>query len=221
MKKALITVMLAAVLICTVLPIFSASAAIGPQYVYTQNGKSLNIRAWPSTNADIIGHIPYGARVTNLEYHDGSWLYVTYNGVSGYCMTRYFQSQQPAPRPTSKPTSKPTRTPATGLFNGFSKADYYVTVRPTVPSGFVNMRWAPSTNYDVQTIYYQGYQLRVISQNSVWAQVFDEKNAICGFIMREFLTPTGYGSASQAVGTSNDAAGKSAAAPSESGGGNG
>ena len=49
---------------------------------------SLNIRNGPSTVDRVIGSIPYGTVVDVLAEAD-SWLYVRYNGVSGYASSQY------------------------------------------------------------------------------------------------------------------------------------
>lgn len=190
MKKRLIPILLLALIltVTSVLPVMSASALVGPQYVYTSNGKTLNMRQSPSKNAPIIGHIPYGAMVDSYEYYNSSWGYVTYKGLSGYCMSRYFVSSPPGPKPQPQPTTKPTPA-STGInYKKFVRTDYYAIVRPSTPSGYVNLRWAPSKSVSIENTYYAGYQLHVIAQDGTWAQVLDEQNNISGFMMLQFLS---------------------------------
>ena len=193
MKKRILIGLMLAVMLASMLPIMGASALIGPQYVSTSNGKGLNMRSGPSKDYSVVTSIPYGAMMDYTEYYDEAWSYVTYKGNSGYVMSRYLSSTQP----TSKPSPTPTPAPASGIsYKSFVKADYYVSVRPSTPSGFVNLRWAPSKSTDVYTIYYAGATLHVLSQNNSWAQVIEESTGICGFMMRNFLTDTGVGSGS-------------------------
>ena len=49
---------------------------------------SLNLRNGPSTTDRVIGKIPFGAVVDVLAEKD-SWLYVRYNGMSGYAAAEY------------------------------------------------------------------------------------------------------------------------------------
>lgn len=197
MTKRAISVLVLILILAMMLPVVGASAMIGPQYVYTSNGKSLNIRSGPSKDYQVVGSIPYGVMADSFEYYDGVWAYVSYNGMYGYAMTRYFVSYQPGPKPQPQPThtKSPSPAPSADIFSGFVKTSYYVTVRPSTPSGFVNMRWAPSKSDGIESTYYAGYQLRVIAQNNTWAQVYDESTDTCGFIMRGFLTDTGVGAA--------------------------
>lgn len=186
MKKRALSVLILVLLLASMLPLVSASALIGPQYVSTDNGKGLYLRSGPTKDYDILTTIPYAARVDSCEYYNSAWSHVTYNGYDGYCMSRYLSS--------TKPSTKPTPSGDTTVsYKNFSKANYYVTVRPSTPSGFVNLRWAPSKKTDVQSTYYAGYTLRVLAQDGTWAQVLDEENGTCGFMMRSFLSETGVG----------------------------
>ena len=190
MKKRLISIITLVLLLATLLPIVSAGAMIGPQYVSTSNGKGLYMRTGPSKNDAIIVTIPYGAQVDSYDYYNNTWAYVSYRGNYGYCMSRYFSSTKPG----TKPSGGGGET-TTDIYKGFSKVNYYVTVRPSTPSGYVNLRWAPTKAHGIQSTYYAGYQLQVISQNGTWAQVYDEATSTCGFIMRSFLSETGVGAA--------------------------
>ena len=197
MTKRHISLLLVITLLLGIVVVTTATALIGPQYVYTANGKGLYMRSAPSRDASVVTSIPYGAMVDSYEYYDNNWGYVSYNGYSGYCMSRYFVSSPPGPAPS------PTHHGGGGggggdttsnLYSGFAQADYYVSVRPSTPTGYVNMRYAPSKNQPIRTTYYSGQQLRVIAENSTWAQVYDEANQVCGYMMRSFLTTLSVGS---------------------------
>ena len=191
MKKRVLSVLLLMLLLATMVPVISASALIGPQYVSTSNGKGVYLRSGPSKDDSILTTIPYGAQVDSCEYYDSAWSAVSYKGNYGYCMTRYLSSTKPSSKPT------PTATPSSGgsglSFRNFVDASYYVTVRPSTPSGFVNLRWAPSKSMEIRSTYYAGYALRVLAQDGTWAQVLDETNGICGFMMLNYLSDSGDG----------------------------
>ncbi|MBQ4435639.1 MAG: hypothetical protein II879_06030, partial [Clostridia bacterium] len=83
MKRFLSFIVLA-VLVVTLLPLQAMSET---WYVYTANGKTLNLRD-PYTNR-VIGHIPYGTALepdSNLSTQTAA--YVTYNGVTGFAQWR-------------------------------------------------------------------------------------------------------------------------------------
>ena len=73
-------------------------------------------------------------------------------------------------------------------YKGFTPAYYTATVKPSNPSGYVNMRWAPSKSTSVHEVYYAGDMLQVIADNGTWCQVYDTSRNICGFMMKQFLT---------------------------------
>lgn len=189
MKKRLVSALLLSVLLLMVLsPLASASDGMSLYYVYTENGKPLNMRSWPDIAANIETTIPNGAQVYAQPYNN-QWMRVSYGTWSGYCMSRYLVTWRPYPSPTAKPTA----TPNIGLYRNMYRVNYYVVVRPSNPAGFVNMRWAPSTDEAVNNIYYANYRLHVIAQDSVWAQVVDEQNGYSGFMMLAYLNRTAVG----------------------------
>ena len=51
---------------------------------------SLNLRNGPSTNDRRIGSIAHGA-VVDVLAEAGNWLYVRYNGLSGYAAAEYLE----------------------------------------------------------------------------------------------------------------------------------
>ena len=141
MKRKLLFMAAAMMLVLCI--IVSASATT--MYVNTANRKVLNLRAYNSINADIIGFIPYGAAVTvNTMGGDNTWVPVTYNGKHGYCMMRYLSYNYPGGGVT------PPTTDLTSMFTGFSPTYYMATVTPTSAAGFVNLRWAPSMSAPVE-----------------------------------------------------------------------
>ena len=84
-------------------------------YVYTANGKPLNMRDAPSIIGTIMTQIPNGAPVHVNDAYDDSWYSVSYNGYTGYCMSRYLVSGWPTPTPYATPVPTyyplPTVTP--------------------------------------------------------------------------------------------------------------
>jgi uncharacterized protein YraI len=169
--------------------ILAAPALATTMYVYTSNGKNLNVRDYPSKDGNVISSLPYGSAV---DVDDGfvgsSWAHIYLSGVEGYCMYRYLVSYQPGPKP--KPTNTATPTQSSDLYSGFTECNYNADVQPSSPGGFVHMRWAPSKNQRVHQDYYNGDTLLVIAQNGTWCQVYDEANNRSGFMMASFLRAT-------------------------------
>lgn len=201
MKRMLAFIM--AVLL--IVSVSAAAMAYTTMYVYTSNGKPLNMRDAPSIIGSVMTQIPNGAPVRVNDAYDDTWYSVTYNGYTGYSMARYLVYGWPTPMPIPTycpwptyyptPTPMPTVTPTpyigfpNDIFFGFQPAYYKALVRPSNPAGYVNLRWAPSLQAEIHTHYYANKILTVMSQNSLWCQVLDEDGRIMGFMMRQFLNP--------------------------------
>lgn len=182
MNKRVKASLFALVLLCGIM---LASVALAlPMYVKTSNGKSLNVRDYPSLDGRVIARLDYGTRV---EVDDrsivGGWGRIFYGNIKGYCMMRYLTTDNPTPKPTATP--KPTIGP--DMFWSFVKCYYSAAVRPSSPGGYVHMRWAPSKLQPIQRDYYSGDVLLVIAQNEEWSQVYDEQTHSGGFMMSAFL----------------------------------
>jgi len=78
--------------------------------VTTVNG-SLNLRAGASTLSSVLKQIPKGAEITVLERGE-EWCCVTYNGTTGYVMTKYLTFTETENAATPTPTITPTPPPA-------------------------------------------------------------------------------------------------------------
>ena len=140
------------------------------------------MRSRPNTNGKILTTIPNGAAVTLFWYENNSWAYVAYRSYFGFCMTRHLTEAAPGSSKPAAAEADPNK-----MYKGFKHVRYDVAVRPSNPSGFVNMRWAPSKSAEVQCIYYADTVLQVLSTNGVWSQVYDALTDQCGFIMNEYL----------------------------------
>ena len=155
-------------------------------YVDTANKKSLNMRSDCTMGDNIIANIPYRAEVTVFEFLAGdAWARVEYNGRTGFVMSRYLSGTRPASGGSSGGGSSSSTTIS---YKGFTPTNYTAAVRPSNPSGYVNMRWAPSKSTSVHEVYYAGETLQVIADNGTWCQVYDTSRNICGFMMKQFLT---------------------------------
>ena len=76
MKKTLAFLCIVVIVATTLLPLI---ALADTRYVYTKDGKSLNLRSTPKSNTgNKIGNIPYGTKIIVREYLDDGWAYVKY-----------------------------------------------------------------------------------------------------------------------------------------------
>ncbi len=61
---------------------------------------------------------------------------------------------------------------------------FSIVVRPTSAKGWVNLRWAPSTEAEVIITRNNGDLLTVIAETQSWYQVQDPYTGVTGFIMK-------------------------------------
>lgn len=194
MKKRTLAVFFAVIMLMTIIMPLTAMAS-STRYVYTSNGKSLNLRSAPISHANNkIANIPYGAEVTVDSYvNNKTWAYVNYDGRWGYVMTRYLVTKKPAAHHSTTTTNAGTSASHKGEFNGFTEVSYTAAIRPSAPGGFVNLRWAPSKSDAIQARLADGQSVEVISQNASWAQVRVTATGAVGFVMRSFLNTAATG----------------------------
>ena len=214
MKKRWNSLLALLMVVALCVPAFTcaSSSSVAIYYVVTADGKPVNLRsACELDDSNIIGSIPYGTELMVYDFnYGGAWALVEFQGTMGYVMTRYLDANNPYynpyppyapvypiypdPAPTVTPTKKPSSSSSSSInYNGFQPTYYLASVKPSTPSGYVNMRWAPSKSTAVHNIYYSGDLLQVIAENNSWCQVYDTQRNICGFMMKQFLTVVSYG----------------------------
>ena len=184
MKKLSVLLIAAALLVATMSAAFAAT-----MYVDTANHKTLNLRS--HENDKVIAQIPYRAAVeVHSFFQSDTCANVTYNGKSGWVYTRYLSWNRPAKASSVNTTKSTQSTTAAGtnVFSGMKKVTAYdAVVQPGTPTGYVNLRWAPTKNSKIRTTRYNGDMLRVIAENKSWAQVMDDTTGECGFMRKSFL----------------------------------
>lgn len=106
MKKCVVFLLLTVLLLCAV-----ATALAGTYYVYTQNGKGLNLRS-PKDNK-VIAVIPYGTRLeTDDNLSTETSAYVTYAGKSGYAKWEFLIKDPPPAKGSNGKAPTITQPPA-------------------------------------------------------------------------------------------------------------
>lgn len=201
MSKRILSLLLVVMMMSTLF-ISLAHADGWTMYVYTDNGRTLNVRSDPTGGKNIIGRLNYGSAVSVRMTMANGWAAIDYAaGVGGvaYVQSRFLVNSKPAPKtPTPVPTKSVTPiTPAasSGLFDSMNAefrsavrvSPYTVIARPSRASGWVNLRWAPSTEAERIATCPQGKELTVLAQTSSWYQVQDPQTGMIGFIMQKFV----------------------------------
>ena len=193
MKKVLALV---CALVLMLLPLTAMAANV--QYVNTSNGGKLNVRKTPHTHSNnVVIKLEHGTKVTVEEYYDNyTWAYISANvngkTYKGYAMNRYLSDNKPAvnPKPSSNSSSSSSKSSSSDTlsFKNFKHIEpTQMTVKPTTPGGFVNLRWGPSKSVSVMDKLYADTQVIVIAKSNNWAQVYDPATGYVGFMMLSFL----------------------------------
>ena len=173
----------------------------GYYYVYTENGKVLNVRESP--RGKVVGALKYGSRIHVDAFVDDNWALIQYNYDNGfgkgdyaaYVNRRFLQKKKPAARNAAGGTAAAgTAAAADSLENlnrefksAKSVAPYTVTVRPTRTSGWVNLRWAPSQSAELLATFKANDKLTVIKELDNWLQVEVPETGDVGFINKVFI----------------------------------
>jgi len=193
MKRILTLTVALALLLGMMLP--ASSLAAYNMFVYTSNGKSLNVRSEPTVGDNIIQTIPFGHEVA-VDYHLGNgWTALIWGSYgTAYVQTRFLSSEKPSRKPSPQPSGGSSSDNATTvsslntIFKTYKKVNpYTVTVRPTRSSGWVNLRFAPSKSTEVMATYNLNDQVIVIAELKDWYQVQDPVNGTVGYMSTAFV----------------------------------
>ena len=213
MKKGIALLLAVLLLALTGAAALSDEAQGTDMYVYTKNGKVLLVRSSMSTkdNTNVIGSLPYGAKVVIYGHRDG-WAMIDYGNTIGYIMYRFLSKQKPEPfagstagAKTETAKAEATAAPAetapadTGLSaatvdelnalldSAVFVTPYTVTTRPIRASGWATMRWFPTTNAKEMGTFGANYELTVIAELEGWLQVSDPATGMVGFVNRTLV----------------------------------
>ena len=204
MSKKLVSLLLALVLVVLAMPAAVAEEAT-TMYVYTENGLRLNVRAGKSSSAPVVGKLDYGAAVTVLGSFENGWARIYFTGAKYtdgtpyygdcYVSVRFLMRGKPAPYPGGGGKTPAPAAPANTLsginaeFRTARKVNPYIVVaRPSRASGWVNLRWAPSTDAELIVKCYQGKELVVLTETANWYQAQDPETGMIGFVSRKYVT---------------------------------
>ena len=204
MIKKIVSLALIAVLAAMLLPALAAADSYyGTQWVYTDNGKTLNVRSAPTTGNNVIGHLKYGAEVTVTVMYDNGWAQILWeqkdNGEFGvaYVQRRFLVNHKPSSQPQPVQPDQPAATDYAKVFTSMNAEfktarrltdPYIVVARPSRASGWVNLRWAPTTEAERIATCPQGKELIVLAELKSWFQVQDPETGMIGFISRQYVT---------------------------------
>lgn len=154
-------------------PISGGSSSSGMTAVVTTPKGSLNVRSTASDGNNVIGTVPYSAKVTVLS-KGTHWSKIYYNGLTGYVMTQYL-TFDPIPDITATPSPSPAPVqPPSG-----------VSAVVITSGGSLNMRSTPSTGTNIISTIPNGATITVTARGTTWSAVYF--NGKSGYVQSKFL----------------------------------
>lgn len=194
--KKLISLILALTVILSACAVFTAAAAdSGRYYVYTSNGKTLNLREGPGKDYKAIAQIPYGDEFYVSSTVGNGWSYGHWGGQFGYVMTRYLQKDKPGAKPTPAPETKEEeerRAEQEKLTKELKSEKVidpiYIAVRATRTSGWINFRKGPSKTTTRLAAFPDGKELIAVGETTNWYKARDPENDKLGYIHKNYIT---------------------------------
>lgn len=198
MTRKFIALALAVVMAALLIPAVVAADSGWIMYVYTDNGKTLNVRRDPMVADNIIGQLKFGEAVSVRMTTSNGWACIDWSsGEVAYVQSRFLVNSQPGIRPApSGSGTAPATTDAAKILTDMNAefrsarqvVPFTVTARPTRASGWVNLRWAPSTESERIATCPQGKELTVLAEMKNWYQVQDPMTGMIGFISRKYVS---------------------------------
>ena len=192
MKKLVSLALAALLLLSLAVSVFAEPIFNDTMFVYTENGKTLNVRSTPDTGDNIIGHLKYGAKVKVTEFQ-GDWACIQYTpDLIAYVQSRYLQWYAPDPKPAPEPTEKPEKDEETKKKEAELRSEVEIDPVPlqakaTRASGWVNMRKEPSKTTRRIERCADGAELTAFAETTNWYHVTDPDTGNSGYIRKDFL----------------------------------
>ena len=168
-------------------------------YVKTANGKPVNVRSAPYKGDNVIGSAPYGHEVlVDWSYagNDG-WTKVVWGSMGdGYIMSQFLVNEKPgpAPSPSQKDKEKEAATTDQAKLEQELKSEkpvseyFYIAVRPTRVSGWINFRTGPSATTTRISSFPQDKELLVLGETNNWYRARDPETDKVGYIHKSYTT---------------------------------
>ena len=155
----------------------SPDTSMETAYVSCADGGSLNLRQRPASGNNVIAQIPYGT-VLSVTRIDATWCLTTYNGQTGYVMSKFLTFYGGAVTPTATPT--PSVNPGTELLPGYV---YCANGKK------LNLRSGPGLTYDVLFKIPNGAAVTVTQRLTGWYCVSYE--SYTGFVNSDYIVLSG------------------------------
>lgn len=195
MTKRTLSVLLALAMLCALLLPAIASADTSTYYIYSANGKSVNVREEPSTSAKRVGSLAYGASVQVVFFNATGWADILYNGHERWIMAKYLVENKPSPhKQTAQEKYEEEKKEEAKKLKAelASEKDvdepFYVVVVATRATGWINFRVSPGKLTKRVASYQDGKELKVIGETNRWYKCEDPATGKVGYIFKDYTT---------------------------------
>lgn len=162
-------------------------AADAPQTDTAWVTSNVNMRAAPTTKAEILTVVAAGTQITVHAEADG-WCSVTAGDLFGYISSRYITREQPqVPEATEAPETDPAEQSVTGLFDSSLTQVWGIMARVHTPDGGpVNVRAWCRTDAPLVASLADDEPVELLERGDTWCKIlFGEYEGYC---MTKFLT---------------------------------
>lgn len=192
MLKKILALTLAVIIALACTAVFAEEVEEDTTYwVYTDNGKDLNVRNAPG--GEVIGKLKSGEKVTVVSFLNDEWTAINYQDSEiGYVSSRFLIKVDPDElrKAIEEEQTEITGDPMTDIDAEFASAvdvdDYKITARPARVTSLVNMRWIPSETGRIIAQYKATEQLIVLKELDHYLQVQDPDTGDVGYIHKKF-----------------------------------
>ncbi len=215
MKKILAILVTAVLLLSMALPVLAEVnvKGINPgDTLYVIGDAKLNVREKSNSSAKILYRLPVNSPVTVLDQYANGYLLVEFKFqgkfADGYVSTKYLSTKVPArinnegailvdAETPAEPAKKDEGEKVSDMNFSYFKLiangmKLIVAAKPSRAGGWVNLRWAPSTEAQIISKVVLNEQLTVIAEGKNWYQV-QNADGYVGFIKKEFTAVVYYG----------------------------
>ena len=184
MKKLVAVTLVILSLVGLMIPAFAGAEYVQttPMWVNCANGKTLNVRDYPSTSGSLLYRLECGTRVEiiNTVPAPKGWAYVEPDGYSngGYVMTKFLVSKQPQKYEITERED-----------NFRAVTPYYVTAKALSrrTDSSVGLRVQPNkTAREIRRLI-AGDMLQVIARGKTWSQVIDLTTGQTGYMANDYM----------------------------------
>ena len=180
MTKRIVSLLLAAVIAAMLVPSFAGAEWI--MYVYTDDGKTLNVRSDPSVGNNLLGRLDYGSAVSVRMTSANGWACIDYNapanGNVAYVQTRFLVS------------SKPGKYEITERDDNFRAVTPYMVTTVALNNKSdrsVGLRVKPNKTASAIRRLSAGEQLQVVAVAKTWSKVYDPFTGRYGYVANDYI----------------------------------